>query len=294
MQGAVETLLNILNLETLDQNSFRGQSGNTLWQRVFGGHVIAQALVAADRTVDETRYVHSLHAYFILPGDPKTAIDYKVERLRDGRSFSTRRVVAYQHERAIFSLSASFQIDEEGLDHFIPMPEGIPAPDELETDPSITETLLTQMPPVVQNYWKMMRPFHLRPISLEHYMTRNILPPRQGVWFKLKETLGDDRRLNTAILAYLTDMTLLDTALFAHGRSVFDADLQIASIDHALWFHRPFRFDDWMFYYQDSPSTSGSRGFSRGSIYTREGTLIASVAQEGLTRLREEGLNPFG
>ena len=284
MPGAIDTLLSILDLEPLEHNLFRGLSPQVGWQRVFGGQVVGQALVAAARTV-EGRAVHSLHGYFMLPGDPKVPILYEVDRIRDGKSFTTRRVVAIQHGRAIFSMSASFQVEEAGLDHQIEMPK-VPLPEELPSESDIARLYLEGAPEPVKRYWERERPIELRPVDLRHYLGREPLQPLQNVWVRTTGKLPDDPDIHRCVLAYASDMTLLDTSLFAHGRSIFDADLQAASLDHALWFHRPFRADDWLLYAEDSPSASGGRGFTRGSLFSRDGKLVASVAQEGLIRVR--------
>lgn len=278
-------LVAYLDLEMLEQDLFRGQSPQVGWQRIFGGQVIGQALVAAQRTVDKERTVHSLHAYFMRPGDPSTPIIFTVDRIRDGGSFNTRRVVAIQHGQAIFSLSASFQKEEEGLEYQAAMPEvrppeDIPGPDDLD------ETMLEGAPAHVLEYWKRQRPIEIRPVFLEHYTTRKPLPPVQHAWVRTLGPIPDDRIIQASVLAYLSDMLLLDTSLFAHGRSVFDNDLQVASLDHAMWFHRPFDFSDWLLYTMDSTNSNGGRGFARGSLYARDGRLVASVAQEGLIRER--------
>ena len=285
MSEAVKTLLNILDLEPLEENLFRGQSPDVGWQRVFGGQVIGQALVAAQRTVDEARKVHSLHGYFMRPGDPKVPIIYEVDRIRDGRSFTTRRVVAIQHGHAIFSMSASFQAHEEGLEHFMPMPD-IPGPEDLPSEKELAEQYIDHAPENVRKYWQRERPIELRPTDLTHYVSSKKLEPKQQIWFRATGKLPANDAIQQAVLAYASDMTLLDTSLFAHGRAVFDPELQVASLDHAMWFHRPINMQDWHLYTQDSPNSSGSRGFTRGSIYTREGVLVASVTQEGLIRLR--------
>lgn len=283
MPTAVETLMSILDLEPIEHNIFRGRSPQAGWQRVFGGQVIGQALVAAARTVEEERAVHSLHAYFLRPGDPSVPIVYEVDRIRDGKSFTTRRVIAVQHGNAIFSMSASFHRLEQGLDHQVPMPE-VPTPEELPSEAEMKARFLHLVPDSVRRYWERERPIELRPVDLRHFVTRDKLPPKQHVWFRASEKLPDDPRLHACVLAYASDMTLIDTALYAHGRFIFDRDLQVASLDHALWFHRPFHADGWLLYAQDSPSAAGARGFTRGSIFTREGILVASVAQEGLIR----------
>lgn len=286
MSSAVDALLSILDLEPLEHNLFRGMSPQVGWQRVFGGQVIGQALVAASRTVPEDRSVHSLHAYFLRPGDPSVPIIYEVDRIRDGGSFTTRRVVAIQHGRAIYSMSASFQKMEEGLEHQSTMPD-VPAPEDLPSEAELKEKFLAHAPEAVRRYWERERPIELRPVDLTHYFSRKKLVPAQNVWVRASASLPDDPRIHTCVLAYASDMTLLDTSLFAHGTSVFDTRLQVASLDHAMWFHRPFRADEWLLYVEDSPSSSGGRGFTRGSLYTRSGELVASVAQEGLIRVRE-------
>ncbi|MEP3524274.1 MAG: acyl-CoA thioesterase II [Hyphomicrobiales bacterium] len=285
MSYGVDDLLEILNLETLEHNLFRGKSPNVGWQRVFGGQVIGQALVAASRTVKD-RSVHSLHCYFMRPGDPKVPIIYDVDKIRDGRSFTTRRVVAIQHGKPIFSLSASFQIAEDGYDHQIDMPD-IPQPEDLPNEAELKEKYLAFAPQNVKDYWSRPRPIEVRPVSLEHYVSNKKLEPAQHIWIRTTSPVPDDQLRSSAVLAYFSDMTLLDTSLYAHGTSIFDQQLQVASLDHAMWFHRKADFSDWILYTQDSPSASGARGFTRGSLYTRSGTLIASVAQEGLIRRRE-------
>jgi len=280
------SLFSILDLEPIEHNLFRGSSPDSGWQRVFGGQVIAQALVAANRTVEE-RFAHSLHGYFMRPGDPTIPILYEVERIRDGKSFATRRVVATQHGEAIFSMAASFQREEGGFDHQIPMPD-VPPPEELPDDDAMEALVLQYAPEDVRRYWTKQRVLELRPVDLTHYISRKPLDPLQQTWMRIRERLPDDPGLHRAALAYASDLTLLDTALVAHGRGVFDRDVQAASLDHALWFHRAFRADEWLLYMAESPSASGARGFARGSIFSRDGRLVASVAQEGLIRPRRD------
>lgn len=287
MRSAVDDLLSILDLEPLEHNLFRGMSPQVGWQRVFGGQVIGQALVAASRTVPQERSVHSLHGYFLRPGDPAVPIIYEVDRIRDGGSFTTRRVVAIQHGRPIFSVAASFQTFEEGLDHQATMPD-VPMPEDLPGEAELKEKFLAHAPEPVRRYWERDRPIELRPVDMTHYFSRSKLTPSQNVWVRASAALPDDPRIHSCVLAYASDMTLLDTSLFAHGTSVFDPKLQVASIDHAMWFHRPFRADEWLLYAEDSPSASGGRGFTRGSLFSRDGRLVASVAQEGLIRVRRE------
>ena len=286
MHTAVESLLEILDLEQLEHNLYRGRSPQVGWQRVFGGQVIGQSLVAASRTVEATRAAHSLHGYFMREGDPALPIIYEVDRLRDGKSFATRSVVAIQHGAAIFSMSVSFQVDESGLDHQIEMPK-VPPPEDLPSEAELQAAYLHVAPEGVRRYWERPRPVEIRPIDLRHFFSRDKLPPQQTVWVRATGKLPDDPVVHRAVLAYASDMTLLDTSLFAHGRMVFDAGLQAASLDHAMWFHRPFRADDWLLYAEDSPSASGARGFTRGSLFSRDGKLVASVAQEGLIRVRD-------
>ena len=285
MSTAVDQLLSILDLEPLEHNLFRGLSPQVGWQRVFGGQVIGQALVAAQRTVEE-RGVHSLHAYFLRAGDPAVPIIYEVDRLRDGKSFSTRHVVAIQHGHPIFSMSASFQREEEGLEHQMPMPD-VPPPEDVPSEEVLAETLMDRMPPPAKAYWQAERPIEMRPVDLSRYLSPQKREPSQYIWIRASGSLADDPALHQCVLAYASDFTLLDTALVAHGRFVFDPSLMLASLDHALWFHRPFRADAWLLYVQDSPSASGSRGLNRGLIYDQSGALVASAAQEGLIRLHE-------
>ena len=282
---AMDRLLALLDLERIEHNIYRGHSPATGWQRVFGGQVVSQAVVAAQRTVEADRPIHSLHGYFMRPGDPAVPIVYEVDRIRDGRSFTTRRVVAIQHGRAIFSLSASFQVVEPGLEYQHPMPD-VPRPADLPSEEELKRQFLAHAPEPVRNYWQRQRAVEIRPTSLEHYLSAEPLPPRQHVWVRGTGPVPDDRALRAAVLAYVSDMTLLDTSLFVHGRSIFDRSLQVASLDHAMWFHREFEPTEWLLYTQDSPNTVGARGLTRGSLYTEAGVLVASVAQEGLIRER--------
>lgn len=280
------SLTAILDLERLESNLFRGRSPKSTWPRVFGGQVIAQSLYAACKTV-ESRQPHSLHAYFLLPGDPEQPIVYEVDRLRDGRSFTTRRVLAIQKGEAIFAMSASFQVDEPGYEHQMPMPK-VPMPEELPDREEMASSILPHMPDAVQAYYQRKRPIEIRPVELERYRTGGKMEPKFNVWIRAMEPLPDEPALHRSVLAYASDLMLLDSSLIAHGTTVFDQKIQGASLDHALWFHRPFRADDWLLYAQDSPSTSGARGFSRGLVFDRQGNLVASVAQEGLIRPRPD------
>jgi acyl-CoA thioesterase-2 len=290
--SALNGLLSILDLEPLEENLFRGRSPQEGWQRVYGGQVLGQALVAAVRTVPEERVAHSLHAYFLLGGDPTRPIIYNVERVRDGRSFTTRRVTAIQHGRPMFVTAVSFHAPEPGLDHQCEMPE-VPPPEELPSERELTSKLLAHLPENMRSYWERERPIEMRPLDVSRYFARDRRPPEQAAWMRASGRLPDAFALHQCVLAYASDFTLLDTALIAHGKLMFDKDMQLASLDHALWFHRPFRADEWLLYLQDSPSSHGARGFCRGNIYTRDGVLVASVAQEGLMRQRTSAFVPI-
>jgi acyl-CoA thioesterase-2 len=288
---AVEALLSILDLEPLELNLFRGRSPKEGWQRVYGGQVLGQALVAAVRTVEEPRAVHSMHAYFLLGGDPNHPIIYEVERVRDGGSFTTRRVKAIQHGRAMFIMSASFQKEEVSYEHAAPMPD-VPPPEALPSATELMAKLIDVLPASMRAYWSQERPIDMRPVDMSRYLGREPRSPVQHIWMRSNARLPDDPKLHQCVLAYASDFTLLDTALIAHGKLLFDSDIQLASLDHALWFHRPFRADEWLLYAQDSPSAHGARGFCRGSVFTRDGLLIASVTQEGLMRKRQSAFVP--
>jgi len=284
-QSALDALVATLQLQPLEDNLFLGARGDEGWQRVFGGQVLGQALMAAARTVDATRPLHSLHGYFLLAGDPARPIVYDVERIRDGGSFTTRRVKAIQHGRPIFSMSSSFHKEEPGFDHQTQMPDA-PSPDDLPNPKDVIGERIDALPAAMRSYWSRERPIEMRVGDVSRYLTREKKLPEQVLWIRANGRLPDDPVLHQAVLAYASDFTLLDTALIAHGKLLFDADVQLASLDHGMWFHRPFRADEWLLYVQDSPSAHGARGFCRGSIYSRGGLLIASVVQEGLMRQR--------
>jgi acyl-CoA thioesterase-2 len=279
-QPAVDDLIRLLDLEDIEVNIFRGRSPDARRQRVFGGQVAGQALVAATRTVEPRFRVHSLHAYFIRPGDPNVPILYDVDRLRDGRSFVTRRVVAIQHGRAIFNLSASFHVAEESFDHQDPMPEGLPDPEDL---PSFRQQLSGLDPELAAELTEEM-PFDQRNCDWTIADRHTPLPPYQRIWLRADGVLPDDPVLHACVLTYLSDMTLLDTTLLPHGTAFSQGAVIMASLDHAMWFHRPFRADEWLLYSQRTPSASGARGFATGSFFTRDGRLAVSVVQEGLIR----------
>ena len=283
-QDALEGLLAVLDLapdDGGDADTFVGQSQPQPWGRVFGGQVLAQSLTAAQRTLDPGRPVHSMHGYFLRAGDSSEPITFAVERLRDGRSFSARRTHALQFGRPILSMIASFQVPAAGLEHQLPMPD-VPAPEDL---PSIAERY-GHLDSAPAKYWMRQRPMDLRhvdePIFLHGAAERRA---HQAVWMRAVGTLPDDPALHAAVLAYASDYTLLEPVLRAHGRGWSDPGLKAASLDHAMWWHRPARADDWLLYVQDSPSAQGARGLGIGRIYTRDGILVASVAQEGMLRV---------
>ncbi|QTL03076.1 acyl-CoA thioesterase II [Aquabacter sp. L1I39] len=280
----VDALLGILDLEPLEINLFRGRSVSPTGGRIFGGQVIAQSLIAAQRTVEPDRIAHSLHAYFLLAGDPTVPIVFEVDRIRDGRSFTTRRVVAIQRGRAIFSMSVSFQVAEGGLMHQGRMPD-VPMPEDLPSDDVWREKLVARFPHASKRDWMALRPLEVKPTGFDAPYSGNAGDAaRPSLWIRTRGPLPEGLPLHQAVLAYASDLSLLQAALLPHGRSVFDRDLQVASLDHALWFHRPFRADEWLLYVQESPAAFGARGFCRGELYTRDGVLVASAAQEGLMR----------
>jgi acyl-CoA thioesterase-2 len=277
MQPALDAVVDLLDLEPIEVNIFRGLSPAEDRQRIFGGQVAGQALVAAARTVEQGS-VHSLHSYFLRPGDPNAPVLYEVDRIRDGRSFTTRRVVAIQHGRAIFNMSTSFHIEEPGFEHSDPMPD-VPDPESL---------------PTRQEMWAQAdgtgawaeedKPLDMRWVTANPFERDRPLPPDQQVWMRADGQLPDDPVLHACVLTYASDMTLLDTTLLPHGRSWAHGGLMLASLDHSMWFHAPFRADDWLLYDQHTPSASGARGLAGGRVFRRDGRLIASVMQEGLIR----------
>jgi acyl-CoA thioesterase-2 len=289
MSDTLDTLLDLLDLEQIEVNIFRGRSPDETMQRVFGGQVAGQALVAAGRTVPSDRPVHSLHAYFIRPGDPSVPIVYTVERVRDGRSFTTRRVSAIQHGRAIFTLSASFHHPEPGPLHQEPMPD-VPRPDELPRNVDRLEKLYPDIPRVIRE-----NPIDLRsvgPLTFEAVGNPSMRTTRNLVWLRVDGELPDDPLLHVCLMTYASDMTLLDTVLLGHGLSWSDGRTSGASLDHAIWFHQPFRADRWLLYAQESPVAHGARGLARGEVYTENGDLVVSVVQEGLIRTGPSPTSP--
>lgn len=278
MQTDVDDLVALLDLESIEVNIFRGVSPDENRQRIFGGQVAGQALVAAARTVDSDRPVHSLHAYFLRPGDPTVPVLYEVDRIRDGRSFTTRRVVAIQNGRAIFNLAASFHIREPGLEYLEPMPD-VPRAESL---PTRAERFAEEGVP--DPFPDQPHPLDFRYVTESPMRRTGPLPPVQQVWFRADGTLPDDQVLHTCLLTYASDMTLLDTSLLPHGTSSADQSIQMASLDHAMWFHGGFRADEWLLYDQHTPASTGARGLATGRVFTHDGRLIANVVQEGLIR----------
>lgn len=285
MSYPLTELLDLLDLEPLEVNIYRGKNRDIGTGRVFGGQVLAQALVAARRTVDEPREAHSLHGYFILPGDLAAPIVYFVDRLRDGSSFSTRRVTAIQHGRAIFNLSASFQVVESGYEHQTPKPD-VPPPEKLANELHLIRDMADRIPDSLRDVLTQDRPIDFRPVTPIDPFHPEPRPPIRHMWLRAIDRLPDDPLIHQAVLAYASDYGLLTTALLPHGIAPRSPALQLATLDHALWAHRPFRADEWLLYAIDSPAAAGARGFTRGSFYTRDGVLVASVAQEGLMRQR--------
>ena len=287
MSYALGELLQLLDLEPLEHNIYRGQNRDIGSGRVYGGQVLAQALVAARRTIEEERTAHSLHGYFILPGDIHAPIVYFVDRLRDGKSFTTRQVTAIQHGRAIFNMSASFQVaEDDGPDHQAEMPE-VPPPEELPRELDLIRGMADRIPEPLRAVYTQDRPIDFRPVSPVDPFQPERRAPAKHVWFRADGEVPGDTLAHQATLAYASDYGLLGTALLPHGLSFQMRKLQAATLDHALWLHRPFRADEWLLYSTDAPSASGARGFTRGSIFTRDGRLVASTAQEGLLRVRE-------
>jgi len=288
MAPPVSELIELLSLERLEDNLFRGQSRDIGTRFVFGGQVLGQALSAAQATMPQPRPAHSLHAYFLRAGDVEHPIVYHVDRTRDGGSFSVRRVTAIQHGQVIFFCAASFQAPEDGVEHQPPMPQ-VPDPDDLEPPAPLAPEVLANLPSKVRRWLDRTGPFEFRPVHPRNELQPARQPPFNQIWFRLVERVGDGPGLHRSLLAYASDFQLLGTATYPHGISYYQPDVQMASLDHALWFHRPFRADEWLLYAIDSPSAQGSRGLARGQIFSRDGRLVASTAQEGMIRVRGAG-----
>ena len=285
MSNVLQELLELLQLERLEQNLFRGQSQDPGWGTVYGGQVLGQALSAASQTVPEGRFAHSLHGYFLRSGDVNAPIIYDVDCIRDGKSFTTRRVVAIQHGRAIFNLSASFQVVEEGFEHQSQMPEA-PPPETLKSERELATRIADKIPEPLRSRLTAERPIEVRQVDPVNPLAPEKRPPHRQVWYRTAEALPDETYVHQCLLAYASDFYFLGTAMFTHGVSPFQPNLQAASLDHSMWFHRPFRMEDWLLYDIDSPSTSGARGLVRGQFFDQQGRLVASTAQEGLMRKR--------
>jgi acyl-CoA thioesterase-2 len=284
MNPGLADLLGQFRLERLEVNLFRGESRDTGSPQVFGGQVLGQALLAAHSTIDDGREVHSLHAYFLRRGDFNKPIVYSVDRSRDGGSFSARRVMAIQDGEQIFICSASFQAPERGLEYQVAAPQ-VPPPESLQPFAKPTGAALEKLPEKLRRWLEIERPFEFRPVQKYNPLAPVACEPVRQIWMRAVDRLPDDPALHRCLLAYVSDYWLLDTSTMPHGSSFLRGNLIMASIDHAIWFHRPARVDEWLLYSLDSPSSSGARGFARGSFFTRDGVLAASTAQEGLIRL---------
>jgi acyl-CoA thioesterase II len=288
MAKVLDELVKLLALEKIEENLFRGQSQDLGWGTVFGGQVLGQALSAAVQTVPTERAIHSLHAYFLRPGDVHRPIVYDVDRIRDGSSFTTRRVVAIQNGKAIFNMSASFQKHEPGYEHQDTMPD-VPPPEELRTEQEIVAASTRKLPELFRQRATAERPFEMRPVAppSDPFVPQE-QPPSRAVWLKTVDRLPDDPTLHPYLLAYASDHGFIGTALLPHGVTWWTPGMQIASVDHVMWFHRPFRVDEWLLHVMDSPAAHGARGLVRGRVFTRDGQLVASTAQEGLIRQRTQ------
>ena len=283
IENVLEELLLLLKLEKIEENIFRGNSQDLGFGNIFGGQVLGQALSAASQTVPTERSAHSLHAYFLRPGDPAKPIVYQVDCIRDGKSFTTRRVVAIQKGRAIFSMSASFQVDELGFEHQIEKPD-VPGPEGILSEIEMAKRVEDKIPPSIRNQILCVKPIEIRPVNPVNPFAPKKMKPTRYVWFKAISKMPDDISVHKYMLAYASDFGLVSTSLYPHGHTFWDPDMQVASLDHAMWFHRDFRIDDWLLYVIESPSASKSRGLNHGHIFTRDGKLIASTSQEGLIR----------
>lgn len=283
MSKVLEELVSLLALERIEENLFRGQSQDLGWGQVFGGQVLGQALSAAAQTAPADRPVHSFHGYFLLTGAVDRPIVYDVDRIRDGKSFTTRRVSAIQNGRAIFTMAASFQVQEDGFDHQTPMP-AVPGPDGLASQQELAKRLGDRIPEILRERATADSPIEIRPIDPANPLNPKPRPPTSAAWYRAAGKLPDDPALHQYMLAYASDFNFLGTSMYPHGVSWLSGGMHVASLDHAMWFHRPFRMDEWILQVVESPSASGARGLSRAYFYTREGALVATCAQEGLIR----------
>ncbi|HCN61973.1 MAG TPA: acyl-CoA thioesterase II [Pseudomonas sp.] len=287
MSQVLDDLVNLLTLEPIEENLFRGSSQDLGFRQLFGGQVLGQSLSAMSQTVEDARHVHSLHGYFLRPGDASLPVVYQVDRVRDGGSFSTRRVTAIQKGQPIFTSSASFQYDENGFEHQNPMPDVV-GPENLPSELEMIRQRADLIPESMREKLLCAKPIEFRPVVGEDPFNPQVSDPIKYVWFRADGTLPDNLALHKYLLAYASDFGLLTTSLLPHGKGVWQRDMQVASLDHALWFHGELRMDDWLLYAMDSPWAGNSRGFSRGSVYNRAGKLVASVTQEGLIRHRKD------
>ncbi|MCF6751239.1 MULTISPECIES: acyl-CoA thioesterase II [Stutzerimonas stutzeri group] len=287
MTQTLDTLVNLLTLERIEENLFRGASQDLGFPQLFGGQVLGQVISAASQTVDAARHVHSLHGYFLRPGDSHQPVVYDVDRVRDGGSFSTRRVSAIQKGQTIFTGIASFQADENGYEHQLAMPD-VAGPDELPSEWDLLHKLSPLVPERVMEKLRRPKPIEIRPVTVQDPANPQPIEPVRHLWFRADGTLPANPALHKYLLAYASDFSFIGTALQPHGVSSWSKFIQLASLDHAIWFHREVKIDDWLLYSIDSPWAGNARGFARGSIFNRQGQLVASVAQEGLIRVRED------
>ncbi|MDO9638208.1 MULTISPECIES: acyl-CoA thioesterase II [Pseudomonadota] len=287
MSQVLDELVALLSLEAIEENLFRGRSQDLGFRQLFGGQVLGQCISAASQTVEADRHVHSMHGYFLRAGDASLPVVYQVERIRDGGSFSTRRVVAVQKGKPIFFCSASFQYDEQGFEHQTSMPD-VPGPEGLKSETELARLIGDSLPERMRALAVSEKPIEIRPVTVGNPFAPQPCEPVKYVWFRAAGELPDDPQLHKYLLGYASDFNLLTTSMLPHGVSVFQKFMQVASLDHSLWFHGNLRMDDWLLYAMDSPWSGNARGFSRGSIFNRQGQLVASVAQEGLTRVRED------
>jgi acyl-CoA thioesterase-2 len=287
MSQVLDNLVALLSLEAIEEDLYRGNSQDLGFRQLFGGQVLGQCVSAASRTVEENRHVHSMHGYFLRPGDVSLPVVYQVDRVRDGGTFSTRRVTAIQKGKPIFTCAASFQYDEQGFEHQLSMPD-VPGPENFKSETELARLIAPMIPEKMRERATSAKPIEIRPVTLINPFDPKPCDPVKYVWFRADGELPDDPQLHKYLLAYASDFNLLTTSMQPHGVSVFQKFMQVASLDHSLWFHANLRMDDWLLYAMDSPWAGNARGFSRGSIFNRAGQLVASVAQEGLTRQRED------
>ncbi|MCE1115665.1 MULTISPECIES: acyl-CoA thioesterase II [Pseudomonas] len=287
MSHVLDDLVDLLSLESIEENLFRGRSQDLGFRQLYGGQVLGQSLSAASQTVEDARHVHSLHGYFLRPGDASMPVVYSVDRVRDGGSFSTRRVTAIQKGQPIFTCSASFQYDEEGFEHQVPMPDVV-GPENLPSEVELASAMADKLPERIRDKVLCAKPIEIRPVTERDPFNPKPGDPVKYAWFRADGNLADTPALHKYLLAYASDFGLLTTALLPHGKSVWQKDMQIASLDHSLWFHRNLRADEWLLYATDSPWAGNARGFCRGSIFNRAGQLVASSTQEGLIRHRKD------